>query len=100
MPNLTLSQLIVWIIVGALAGNLVGRFVTLKREGLGRWTNLAVGMGGALIGGTFFSVTGLLAGLRDIRITLEDLVSALIGALFLIAVWWLVRWYRGRKKPL
>ena len=100
MPNLTLSQLIVWIIVGALAGNLVGRFVTLKREGLGRWTNLAVGMGGALIGGTFFSVTGLLAGLRDIRITLEDLVSALIGALFLIAAWWLIRWFRGRKNTL
>ena len=37
-----------------LAGNLVGRLVTFKKEGLGRWTNLGVGMVGALIGGLIF----------------------------------------------
>ena len=34
--QLTLSQFIVWLVVGAVAGNLAGRVVTLKKEGLGR----------------------------------------------------------------
>jgi uncharacterized membrane protein YeaQ/YmgE (transglycosylase-associated protein family) len=49
--NLTVGQFIVWLIVGSLAGTLTGRLVTFRKEGLGRWTNLGVGMVGALIGG-------------------------------------------------
>ncbi len=96
--DIPIEKLIVWLIVGALAGNIVGRLVTLKKEGLGRWTNLGVGMGGALVGGTFFSNVGITFGVSDITFGLDDLISALIGALVLIAVWWIVRWYRGRKK--
>ena len=63
----------------ALAGNLAGWLVTLKKEGLGRWTNLGVGMVGALIGGLVFSVFGIAVGLREIKVTLQDLVSAFLG---------------------
>jgi uncharacterized membrane protein YeaQ/YmgE (transglycosylase-associated protein family) len=48
---MNLGQIIVWIIVGGFAGTLAGRAVTLKKEGLGRWTNLLIGMAGAVIGG-------------------------------------------------
>ena len=37
-------------------------------------------------------------GLAKWEITLQDLISALSGSLLLIAIWWFVRWYRGRKK--
>jgi uncharacterized membrane protein YeaQ/YmgE (transglycosylase-associated protein family) len=96
--HLSISQLIVWLIVGGLAGNLAGRVVTLKKEGLGRWTNLGVGMGGAMIGGFIFHVFHIDLGLGDIEVTFEDLIAAFLGALALIVVWSLVRWYRGRKK--
>ncbi|HLA83491.1 MAG TPA: GlsB/YeaQ/YmgE family stress response membrane protein [Thermoguttaceae bacterium] len=93
----TMGELIVWLIVGALVGNLVGWMVTLKREGLGRWINLAVGMGGALVGGFLFNVLGIDLGLGDLKVTFEDLISATAGSLLLIAVWRIVRWRRNRK---
>ncbi|MGO8689281.1 MAG: GlsB/YeaQ/YmgE family stress response membrane protein [Thermoguttaceae bacterium] len=93
------TQFIVWLIVGALAGNLAGWLVTLKKEGLGRWTNLGVGMVGALIGGLVFSVFGIAVGLREIKVTLQDLVSAFLGSLLLIIIWRVVRLFRGKKKP-
>ena len=73
--------------------------MTLKKEGLGRWTNLGVGMVGALIGGLVFNFFGIAVGLRDIKVTLQDLVSAFLGSLLLIIIWWLVRMFRGKKKP-
>jgi uncharacterized membrane protein YeaQ/YmgE (transglycosylase-associated protein family) len=97
--HLTLSQFIVWLVVGSLAGNLAGRLVTLKKEGLGRWTNLGVGMLGALIGGLIFNVFHINLGLGDLKVTFEDLVAALLGSLLLIVVWSLMRIFRGKKNP-
>jgi len=94
--NLTLVQLIVWLIVGSLAGTLAGRLVTLKREGLGRWTNLGVGMVGALIGGFLFNVFHVDLGLGEIKV--QDLIAAFLGSLLFIVVWWAIRKYRARKK--
>jgi hypothetical protein len=37
--SISLSQLIVWLIIGGLAGSLAGMAVTAKWEGLGRWTS-------------------------------------------------------------
>ncbi len=98
--HLTLGQFIVWLIIGGVAGNLAGRLVTLKKEGLGRWTNLGVGMVGALIGGLVFNVFNInLGGLRDLTISFQDLIAAFLGSLLLIVVWWLVRMFLGKKKP-
>jgi uncharacterized membrane protein YeaQ/YmgE (transglycosylase-associated protein family) len=93
--NLSVVQLIVWLIVGSLAGTLAGRLVTFKKEGLGRWTNLGVGMIGALIGGFFLNVFHLDLGWGEIKI--QDLVAAFLGSLLFIVVWWAVRKLRGRK---
>jgi uncharacterized membrane protein YeaQ/YmgE (transglycosylase-associated protein family) len=96
--NLTLVQLIVWLIVGSLAGTLAGRLVTLKKEGLGRWTNLGIGMIGALIGGFLFTVFHIDLGLGAIKVTFEDLLAAFLGSLLFIVVWWLIRKFTGKKR--
>jgi uncharacterized membrane protein YeaQ/YmgE (transglycosylase-associated protein family) len=93
-----LGPIIVWLIVGGLAGTLAGRLVTFKKEGLGRWTNIGVGLVGALIGGGLFKVFHIDLGLGEIKITFEDLIAAFLGSLLFIVAWWLVGWYIGRKK--
>jgi uncharacterized membrane protein YeaQ/YmgE (transglycosylase-associated protein family) len=96
--NPLIGQVIVWLIIGGLAGTLAGRLVTFKKEGLGRWTNLAVGLIGALIGGGVFKVFHIDLGLGEIKLTFEDLIAAILGSLLFIALWWLVGWYRGKRK--
>jgi len=95
--NPLLGQIVVWLIVGGLAGTLAGRLVTMKKEGLGRWTNLVIGLIGALIGGGLFKVFHIDLGLGEIKITFEDLIAAFLGSLLFIVLWWLVSWYRGKK---
>ena len=96
--NLTIGQFVVWLIVGALAGTLVGRLITFKKEGLGRWTNLGVGMVGALIGGLLFKLFRIDLGLGEIKVTFEDLIAAVIGSLLFVGVWWAIKKYgmKGR----
>ena len=96
--NLTVEQFIVWLVVGGLAGTLAGMLVTLKKEGLGRWTNLGVGMVGALIGGLLFRVFKINLGFGELKITFNDLISAFVGSLLFVVIWWLVAKFRGRKK--
>jgi uncharacterized membrane protein YeaQ/YmgE (transglycosylase-associated protein family) len=93
-----LGPIIVWLIVGGLAGTLAGRLVTFKKEGLGRWTNVGVGLVGALIGGGLFKVFHIDLGLGEIKITFEDLIAAFVGSLLFVVLWWLVSWYVGKKK--
>jgi uncharacterized membrane protein YeaQ/YmgE (transglycosylase-associated protein family) len=94
-----LGPILVWLIVGGFAGTLAGRLVTFKKEGLGRWTNLGVGLVGALIGVGLFKLFHIDLGLGEIKITFEDLIAAFVGSLLFIVVWWLISWYTGRKKP-
>ncbi|HWK34235.1 MAG TPA: GlsB/YeaQ/YmgE family stress response membrane protein [Hyphomicrobium sp.] len=82
------SQIIVWLIVGLLAGTLVGMAVRWQREGFGIWTNLGIGLVGALVGGFLFRLFNILPNLENISVSLRDVVSAVIGsALFLGALW-------------
>jgi uncharacterized membrane protein YeaQ/YmgE (transglycosylase-associated protein family) len=41
---MTISKIIVWLIIGALAGTLAGRLMTFSKEGFGLWTNIGIGM--------------------------------------------------------
>jgi uncharacterized membrane protein YeaQ/YmgE (transglycosylase-associated protein family) len=92
-----LGPIIVWLIVGGLAGTLAGRLVTFKKEGLGRWTNIGVGLAGALLGGGLFKVFHIDLGLGEIKVTFEDLIAAFLGSLLFVVLWWLVGWFRGNK---
>jgi len=84
---MNISQVIVWIIVGGFAGTLAGRAVTLKKEGLGRWTNLLVGMIGAAIGSGFVKLFKIDFGLGELKVTFEELVAAFLCSLLVIFAW-------------
>ena len=94
--NLTVGQFIVWLVVGGLAGTLV----TLKKAGLGRWTNLGVGMVGALIGGLLFRIFNINLCFGELKVTFNDLISAFFGSMLFVVIWWLVAKFRGKKKSL
>lgn len=94
-----LGKVIVWLIVGALAGTLVGRLVTFSKEGFGRWLNLGLGMLGALVGGLIFWLFNIDLGLGELKITFEDLLAAFLGSLLCLIGWWLIRKLGGKKKP-
>jgi uncharacterized membrane protein YeaQ/YmgE (transglycosylase-associated protein family) len=95
---MNVGKLIAWLIVGALAGTLAGRVVTLSKEGLGRWTNIGVGLVGAVIGGFLFNLFDFDLGLGEIAITFEDLIAAFCGSLLLLILWWLYDKTIAQKK--
>jgi uncharacterized membrane protein YeaQ/YmgE (transglycosylase-associated protein family) len=94
--NVTVDQVIVWVIVGAMAGSLVGMLVTRSKEGYGRLANLAIGMAGAVVGGLAFKALKIDLGLGDIQFSAEDLASAVIGTVTLLLAIWLFG--KARKK--
>ncbi len=89
----TLDELIVWLVVGALAGAFTGLVVKRHKRGFGALANLSLGLVGALIGGTLFKLLRLDLGLGSIAVSLEDLVAAFVGALIFLG---LVRLLRRR----
>ena len=95
--NITVDEVIVWLIVGALAGSLAGVIVKRRKAGFGRVGNLGVGLVGALIGGLLFNLFGIDLGLGQIAITFEDLLSALIGSLIFLALLGIIRLRRKSK---
>ena len=97
--DITLSQVIVWLIVGALAGSFVGMVFRRKREGFGAFLNLLVGLVGALIGGATFRALNIDLGLGNLNVTFEDLIAAIGGSIvFLILVWLVRRWLKKEKQ--
>jgi uncharacterized membrane protein YeaQ/YmgE (transglycosylase-associated protein family) len=96
--SISISKIIVWLIVGALAGTVAGRLMTFSKRGFGLWVNMAVGMLGALVGGLVFRLLHIDLGLGEIKITFEDLISAFVGSVLCIIVWRLIRKNAGREK--
>jgi uncharacterized membrane protein YeaQ/YmgE (transglycosylase-associated protein family) len=87
------GNLIVWIVVGLIAGFLASRLVTGK--GKGCLADIIIGVLGALIG-------GWLAGLLHVSISVGipivgQIIVAFAGAVILLLVWGAV-FGRGRKK--
>jgi uncharacterized membrane protein YeaQ/YmgE (transglycosylase-associated protein family) len=91
--EITIGNVIGWLVAGILAGSLTGPLVTRTREGFGHWGNIGIGLVGALIGGSLFQIFNIdIGNLADIAVSLQDLVSAFIGSLvFLLAIWWIRR---------
>ena len=85
--DISIDQLIVWFVIGAIAGSLAGLIVKRTKEGYGRFGNLGVGLIGAVVGGLLFRLLRIDLGLGAISVSLEDIVAALVGSiLFLIAL--------------
>jgi uncharacterized membrane protein YeaQ/YmgE (transglycosylase-associated protein family) len=91
----TISQLIVWIVVGLLGGSLSGFLITWERKGFGLFRNLAVGLAGALVGGLIFRLLGLLPGLDKYAISLRDVVAAVVGSMLVLIAFWF--WQRSKN---
>ncbi len=97
MMEVTISDLLVWLIVGLLAGSLAGLLVKRSKQGFGRLANLGLGLVGAVVGGFLFDLLRIDLGLANISISLQDIVAALVGSLlFLIALYFVNNWYRNR----
>ena len=79
--------IIFWIIIGALAGWIAEK-ITKSDHGL--FTNIIVGIVGAVIGGWLLGLFGV--DLRDNWI--GSLVTAVIGAVILLAI---LKFIRGRR---
>lgn len=84
----TLSQFIVWIVVGVLGGTLAGYAITWQKAGFGVWRNAALGLVGALVGGFLFRMLGLFPNLDRISISLRDVVAAFVGSLIILLALW------------
>ena len=82
--SLNTGQLIVWLIVGALAGTLAAMLVTRKRRGLGLLENIVVGLVGAIVGGLLFNLLHINLGLGDLVFSAEDLVAAFVGSVLVL----------------
>ena len=92
----SLTQFIVWIIVGLLGGSVAGLVVRRDRKGFGVWRNLGLGLLGALVGGLLFWLLELFPELDKVTISLRDVVAATVGSLLVLAVLWLLqRFYRS-----
>jgi uncharacterized membrane protein YeaQ/YmgE (transglycosylase-associated protein family) len=94
---MNIGQFIIWIIVGGFAGTLAGRVVTFKKEGLGRWVNLLVGMVGAAVGGTLVKLLKIDFGLGELKVTFEDLIAAFLGSLLVIFLWRIIVMLKARQ---
>lgn len=86
--SLNYDQIIIWLIVGALAGSIAGVVVRRTKEGFGLFTNLGIGLVGALIGGFIFKALRINLKLGKISVSIEDLLSAFIGSLIFLGVVW------------
>jgi uncharacterized membrane protein YeaQ/YmgE (transglycosylase-associated protein family) len=93
LDHITLDQIIVWLVIGAIAGMLVGAVVKRSRKGFGGAANLGIGLVGALIGGLLFRVFGLDLGLGRISVSLEDIVAAFAGSIVFLVI---LRFFKNR----
>jgi len=87
----TLENILVFILVGLVAGFLASRVVFGKGRGL--FLDIVIGILGALLG-------GWLAGLVNFKIgfgIFGQIVIAFVGALILLLIWRLL-FHRGRRK--
>jgi uncharacterized membrane protein YeaQ/YmgE (transglycosylase-associated protein family) len=84
--NLTIAQVIVWLIVGAIAGGLAG--MLLRGHSLGRAMDIFIGLLGALVGGVIFSLLHItqLNFLDQIKVSLLDIVVAFVGAVVILLI--------------
>jgi uncharacterized membrane protein YeaQ/YmgE (transglycosylase-associated protein family) len=90
--NVTLDQVIVWVVIGLLAGSMAGMFFKQAQKGLGGLVSkLIIGLMGALIGGFLFGVLNLNLGLGNLTISYEDLLAAVVGSILFLIILSLIK---------
>ena len=74
-------NIVFFLLIGGTAGWLAGKI--MQGRGLGLWANIAVGVVGALLGGTLFRQLGI-----EMHGLIGQLLTATIGA---VALLWLAK---------
>ena len=97
--SVPVGKIVVWLIIGAVAGTLASRLMTFSKRGFGLWANVGIGMVGAVVGGLIFRLLHIDLGLGEIKITFEDLISAFVGSVLCIITWRLIPKDAAPKKP-
>jgi len=82
---MSLEALLIWLLIGAVAGWLAG--VVVKGGGFGLPGDIVVGIVGAFIGGWLFGQLGIFVGAG----LLGEIVSATVGAVILLLMIKVVR---------
>ncbi|MBZ0301076.1 MAG: GlsB/YeaQ/YmgE family stress response membrane protein [Anaerolineae bacterium] len=84
--NLNIGQLIVWVVIGALAGTLASILFYRTRTRVSELSNIILGLLGALLGGALFSFLNINLGLPTLAFRVDDLVAAFVGSVILLLV--------------
>lgn len=99
MSASTVAQIIVWIIVGGLAGSVAGMLTRRGRDGLDRLLNLVLGMAGAVVGGWLFQLFDINLGvLSEIAVTFDQVIAAVLGSLLILLIVYFIQ--RGRASRI
>jgi len=89
---MTLTDILIWIVFGALAG-WIASIITGKNKQMGGVENVVSGIAGAFIGGfileNFFGTAGLTG------LNVYSFIVAILGAVILI---WIVGFFRGGRR--
>ena len=81
---MAITDLIIFLVIGAVAGWLAG--VIMKGSGYGLVGDIIVGVIGSLIGGWLFGLLGIAAGGL-----IGSIIAAVVGAIILIAILRLIK---------
>ncbi len=84
--SFTMDQVIVWLVIGGVAGFIVGLLLKGKKKGYGFFSNLLIGLIGAAIGGFLFDLLDIRTGFGRIVISYDDLIAAVAGSFVLLIV--------------
>ncbi len=89
--NVTMEQMIVWLIIGSIAGFIVGLILKRRKKGFGFFSNLIIGLAGGVIGGFVFDFFNIRLGFGKIVLSYDDLIAAVAGAFILLFVLSIIR---------
>jgi uncharacterized membrane protein YeaQ/YmgE (transglycosylase-associated protein family) len=78
-----------WIILGLIAGFIGSKIV--DKQGQGFWLNIALGIGGALVGGFLFDLVGA-SGVTGLNI--YSMVVAIVGSVVVLLIYNAMTGYR------
>lgn len=85
--NIAWTTIVVWLIIGALAGTAAGTILSRGKGGFGLLRNTLLGLVGAVIGGFIFDILQIQIGtLAQISINLQQLLAAFLGAVLFVVI--------------
>jgi uncharacterized membrane protein YeaQ/YmgE (transglycosylase-associated protein family) len=89
--TINIGQVVVWVIIGLLAGSLAGRLLRDRKRGFGTVGNLIVGLLGAVVGGFLWQLFEIDPLFPDIVITLDDVIAAFVGSIIVLVIIYFIR---------